>query len=113
MKHLLFSFCIVSLLAACSLERSAIPSYKLSVPQGNVLDKRAVNALSVGMTANQVRSMLGTPQLQDPFHQNRWDYPFVVTRNGKIRQQANLTLHFDQNGILKKIEGDAVEAAKE
>lgn len=100
-------------LAACSAERvSNFPSYKLTVVQGNELDAQALMHLQAGMSREQVQLLLGTPLLQDPFHRNRWDYVFVITRNGVVTDNKSLTLHFDDQGALVRAEGDALEHAR-
>ena len=100
-------------LAACSAERvSLFPSYKLKVVQGNELDPRAVVSLQAGMNRDQVQLLLGTPLLRDAFHADRWDYTFNTSRNGVISGQTNLTLHF-QNNALVKAEGDAIQKSIE
>lgn len=89
-------------LTACSAERiSHFPSYKLTVQQGNEVTEQAVNILSEGMSRNQVRMLLGTPLLQDPFHSNRWDYPYVISRNGVIKENRTLSLHFDGDTLVR------------
>lgn len=98
-------------LGACSAERvSHFPSYKLKIIQGNQLDARAVASLQPGMSRDQVQLMLGTPLLRDPFHNNRWDYTFNISRNGVIKEQRTLTLFFD-NDRLARAEGNAIEYA--
>ena len=52
--------------------------YRQPIYQGNLLDKTAVDQLQQGMDKRQVMTLLGTPSVRDPFHQNRWDY--VATR---------------------------------
>lgn len=92
----------ISLLNACSSERiSHFPSYKLTVPQGNELDERAIASLSAGMNKEQVRSLLGTPLLQDPFHRNRWDYPYVVSKNGVVKKHSTLILYFEGDVLVR------------
>ena len=104
MNRLFLIVLLLSILNACSSERiSHFPSYKLTVPQGNELDERAISALSVGMTRTQVRMLLGTPLLQDPFHNNRWDYPYVVTKNGIVQKHETVVLYFDGD-VLSRIE---------
>lgn len=104
---------VVLSLSACSVERmSNFPSYKLKVVQGNELDAQAVAHLQAGMSREQVQMLLGTPLLQDPFHRDRWDYIFVVARNGVLEGRKSLTLYFDQNGQLVRAEGDALEHAR-
>ncbi|KES10074.1 Small protein A (tmRNA-binding) [Snodgrassella alvi SCGC AB-598-O11] len=98
-------------LSACSTAKlTQIPSYKLKIIQGNELDQNVVNSLQPGMSREQVQMLLGTPLLRDPFHANRWDYLFVITRDKQIREEKKLTLYFDANGKLVHAEGDALTA---
>lgn len=99
-------------LGACSAERvSNFPSYKLTVTQGNELDAQVLAHLQPGLNKVQVRALLGTPLLQDPFHRNRWDYVFVITRNGVVKENRTLTLYFNDDDQLVKYEGNALESA--
>lgn len=102
-------------LSACSAERiSNFPSYKLKVIQGNQLDVRAVSSLQQGMSRDQVQLLLGTPLLRDPFHNDRWDYTYEISRNGVVNQAEtrNLTVWFE-NDRLVKAEGNALEYARQ
>ena len=102
-------------LSACSAERiSNFPSYKLKVIQGNQLDARAVSSLQQGMRRDQVQLLLGTPLLRDPFHSDRWDYTYEISRNGVVNQAEtrNLIIWFE-NDRLVKAEGNALEYARQ
>ena len=46
--------------------------------QGNLLKQEDVDQIEVGMTQSQVRFLLGTPMIDDPFHQDRWDYVYYL-----------------------------------
>jgi len=50
--------------------------------QGNLLKQEDIDQVEVGMTRNQVRFLLGTPMIDDPFHEERWDYIYYL-RIGK------------------------------
>jgi outer membrane protein assembly factor BamE len=52
--------------------------YQAALSQGNLLDQEDVDQLEVGMTRGQVRFLLGTPMIDDPFHENRWDYVYFL-----------------------------------
>ena len=56
--------------------------YQAALSQGNLLDQEDIDQVEVGMTRNQVRFLLGTPMIDDPFHENRWDYVYFL-RIGK------------------------------
>ncbi|MFD0324285.1 outer membrane protein assembly factor BamE [Lysobacter gummosus] len=80
--------------------------YKQPIYQGNLLEKTAVDQLQTGMSKQQVQVLIGTPSIEDPFHQNRWDYTSTqrVDRLGHTSRK-NLTLWFE-NDALTKWEGD-------
>lgn len=74
---------------------SMLPSfYTITVRQGNYIDQEAVAQLKPGMTKQQVRSLMGTPLVADPFHQNRWDYYYQYGRGSAISEQRHVTLLF-------------------
>ena len=52
--------------------------YQAALSQGNLLDQEDVDQVAVGMTRGQVRFLLGTPMIDDPFHENRWDYVYYL-----------------------------------
>ena len=54
--------------------------YQVDVQQGNKLEDKNVEAVEVGMTRNQVRFLLGTPVVADPFHNDRWDYVYYFRK---------------------------------
>jgi len=90
-------FC-VPLLSACFL----LP-HKIDVQQGNYLDKDVVAKLKLGMTRSQVRFLLGTPLIADPFHPDRWDYMFIDYKGGKLKAEKRLTLTFDGDHLKTAI----------
>ena len=52
--------------------------YQPALSQGNLLKQEDVEQLEVGMTRSQVRFLLGTPMIDDPFHEERWDYVYYL-----------------------------------
>jgi outer membrane protein assembly factor BamE len=52
--------------------------YRANISQGNLIDQKDLDKVTVGMTRNQVRFLLGTPMIDDPFHANRWDYVYYL-----------------------------------
>jgi len=59
--------------------------YRATIAQGNLIKQEDLEQLEVGMTINQVRFLLGTPMIDDPFSRNRWDYVYYLKKG---RQQA-------------------------
>lgn len=74
---------------------SLLPSfYTVPVRQGNYIDPTMVAQLRPGMTRQQVQRIMGTPLVEDPFHQNRWDYYYQYGQGGKISEQRRVTVFF-------------------
>src|ERR1700741_4712119 len=55
---------------------SSFGVYKLDINQGNYVTQDQAGGLKVGQPRQQVRLVLGTPLLADPFHADRWDYVY-------------------------------------
>ncbi|HMT80808.1 MAG TPA: outer membrane protein assembly factor BamE [Azonexus sp.] len=100
-----------ALIAACTYKPGFINEYKIDVQQGNVLTQEMVAQLKPGQTRDQVRFLLGTPLVADIFHQQRWDYVYRYKdgQTGKV-DSRKLTVFFDQEGKLLRVEGDAAVA---
>ena len=52
--------------------------YRASISQGNLIKQDDLDQVEIGMTRNQVRFLLGTPMIDDPFHSDRWDYVYYL-----------------------------------
>jgi len=52
--------------------------YRASIAQGNLIEQKDLDQVEIGMTRKQVRFLLGTPLIDDPFHQARWDYVYYI-----------------------------------
>lgn len=78
--------------------------YRPDIQQGNFISREMVAQLKEGMTQDQVRFVLGTPLLTDVFHNNRWDYPFRMTKGNGEMTTSRVTLTFADRR-LTRIEG--------
>jgi outer membrane protein assembly factor BamE len=52
--------------------------YRANIAQGNLIEQEDLDQVEVGMTRNQIRFLLGTPLIDDPFHAARWDYIYYI-----------------------------------
>lgn len=94
-------FCVLSisiLLSGCGLVK------KMEIQQGNIINKETVSQLRTGMTAGQVRNVMGTPVLLNTFNDSRIDYVYTYQPGGGSLTEKQLTLHFSRNGILQNIQ---------
>jgi outer membrane protein assembly factor BamE len=88
---------IGTLLAGCeSLQRTdtllgAITPYRIDIVQGNAVTREQAALIKPGMNRLQVREILGTPLVTDPFHADRWDYIFSLRRPNTQVQRRSVT----------------------
>jgi outer membrane protein assembly factor BamE len=98
-------------LTGCSTMNAYLPDvrqlgvYKLDINQGNYLTQDMVEKLKAGQTRQQVRSALGTPLLVSAFHDDRWDYAYSYTRNGREVERRHFVVFF-KGDELERWEGD-------
>jgi outer membrane protein assembly factor BamE len=88
----------------------SLTPYKIDVQQGNYVNQQMVAKLKPGMTRAQVRFILGTPLVVDPFRTDRWDYVYLLNKRGEVTEQRRIAVIFEQDK-LKRIEGDVVAAS--
>ena len=98
----------LSLAAGCS--GGKIGPHRIDVQQGNALDQENVARLKPGLSRSQVRFLLGTPLVVDPFRTDRWDYVYLYYKAGKLAEQKRISLYFDGD-TLARMEGDVPLAA--
>ena len=82
--------------------------YRIDVEQGNIVTPDMVEQLEPGMSKRQVRFILGTPLVEDPFNKDRWDYAYRKSNGLDILSENRLTVIFE-NDVLVQVSGDAAE----
>ncbi len=87
-------------------------TYKIDIQQGIVVTQEMADQLKPGMTRDQVKFVLGTPILADPFHANRWDYPFRFQPGRGRIEERRFTVYFE-NDRLARFEGDPLPTEEE
>ncbi len=127
MKQLTFIALIFVLLTGCSdgvtrapeLPKIKMPSwldfsmpkvelYKPTITQGSDLEIDAVKKIKIGMTKDDVINLIGTPSINDPFHQDQWDYIHHSSIDGEMLVHYRLTLIFSEN-YLAEIDNSGLE----
>ena len=80
--------------------------YRATISQGNLLQDEDLEQVEIGMTECQVRFLLGTPMIDDPFHRDRWDYVYYL-RIGRDPASFKrwVTIEF-QDGVVTEIRKD-------
>lgn len=101
----------ISLLSLVLSGCGGINPFKAPVSQGVVIEQAMIDELQVGLSQQQVRSLLGPNYGQHPFRPNIWDYTYS-TSNRSLHTDAagRLQLIFDDQGFLESwqvIEADS------
>jgi outer membrane protein assembly factor BamE len=77
--------------------------YRAAISQGNIVEQEDLDQVEVGMTRSQVRFLLGTPMIADPFHSNRWDYPYYLKLGRQEASFKRWVSVFFENGLVSEI----------
>ena len=86
--------------------------YRPDIQQGNFVSEEMLAQLKPGMSQDQVRFIFGTPLLTDPFHAERWDYPFRLAKgNGEITT-SRVVVYF-KDGKVDHFDGGNLPTEKE
>ena len=99
-------FAIAGALAGCqSLQTSEnflgiLTPYRVEVVQGNVITSEQVALAKPGLTRAQVREVLGSPLLTDPFHADRWDYYFSNMKGRTASETKLFSVHFKDDKVV-------------
>jgi outer membrane protein assembly factor BamE len=97
MRKILLISLITILLFGCSKLRP----YHVCVQQGNILDQDTMEQLHLGLNKTQVRSILGTPLMDDNLDTNTWTYVYTNQVDDRKIEKKNLTLTFKRNRLTR------------
>jgi len=79
--------------------------FRAPLSQGNLLKQEDLDQVAVGMTRNQVRFLLGTPMIDDPFHANRWDYIYYLTvGREKATFKRWVSIYFENDTVSRIVD---------
>jgi outer membrane protein assembly factor BamE len=96
----------ITVLMLLALSLSAACVYQANLSQGNLLKQEDLDQVEMGMTHNQVRFLLGTPMIDDPFHHDRWDYVYFlrIGRNDATFKRW-VSIHFADDTVSEIVDG--------
>ncbi|WP_294032945.1 outer membrane protein assembly factor BamE [uncultured Moraxella sp.] len=122
-KSTLLKFASIGLVAMLALTGcNVFRVYTIDLPQGTPLSQAQADKVQIGMNANQVLYLLGSPSMRDTLAPNRWDYLYDYTAgtDGKRKKKPNvkdasqyLSIYFDNQGRVVRIDGkDSLPATR-
>jgi outer membrane protein assembly factor BamE len=89
---------------------SSFSPYKMDIRQGNYITPEMRKKIKVGMSRQQVSSILGSPLVSDVFHANRWDYIYRFEEKTKLVEQQRLTLYFEGEFVSRIDDNQAADS---
>jgi outer membrane protein assembly factor BamE len=93
-------------LAGCSNIR--FPGvYRIDIPQGNFVTEDMLGQLNPGMTAEQVRYVMGMPTLVDPFTPDTWFYLMSLQPGRGTPVEQQIVVHF-HDGLYSHHDGEVI-----
>ncbi len=76
--------------------------YRIDIQQGNFLENKEIDQITVGMTRSQVRYLLGTPIVGNAFQNARWDYVYFLKRGRTNKtDQRHFTVYFEDDKVTR------------
>ena len=96
--------CLLAGLAGCGSNFGFPGVYRINVEQGNVVTEEMVEQLRPGLNRRQVRYIMGTPLIEDSFHQDRWDYRYLLRNGNELLSETQLTVWFEDDELVR-VEG--------
>lgn len=89
---------------------SSLSPYKMEIRQGNYVTPDMRKKIKVGMSRQQVSSILGSPLVTDVFHANRWDYIYRLEEKSRLVEQQRLTVYFDGDFVSRIDDSQSAES---
>jgi outer membrane protein assembly factor BamE len=100
---------VLALLALAGLTACV---HRIDIQQGNFLENEDIERVNIGMTRVQVRALLGTPMVADPFASERWDYVYYLKKGRWQRaERRHFIVFFDGADKVARIERPAEQQA--
>ncbi|MBU2782457.1 outer membrane protein assembly factor BamE [Acidithiobacillus caldus] len=96
---------LVILIALSALLLDACSIYRVAVQQGNVITQKELAKVHPGMDKLEVRTALGSPMLQDPWHPDQWTYVYSYKPAYGRTEVRQIQLQF-KDDRLQSISGD-------
>ncbi len=88
--------------------------YQVPVSQGNIISQEMLAKLESGLTKAQVRYIMGTPSIKDPFDSKRWDYIGFEIIGNEVYREVHHSLFFEKDKLVnwfKRIDSESNDNA--
>lgn len=95
---------VIGLILACFLSGcSFLSGYHPPIQQGNVIAKKRLSSIKIGMSKATVQAILGTPVLNNLFEHNRWYYVYTYEKGNEPILVKHVTIIFKHDRVIQII----------
>ena len=75
--------------------------YRMDIPQGNQIEQKKLEQLTIGMTKSQVEFLLGSAAINDQYHANQAHYVYYLySGKEKISTLKTMILTYKDNTLI-------------
>jgi len=100
-SYMTYRFLRSALIAGCVIVAFSGCVYRMDIPQGNRIKPELIDQIKIGMTRNQVKFLLGSPAIVDPFRPNQWHYVYFFKDGSTQKSESRrMTLHFSNDALF-------------
>jgi len=94
---------LIFLLFVLLISTSGCTVHRLDIQQGNIIKDEMIDQLKIGNSKRQVKFVMGSPLLTDPFHADRWDYIYTDQPGDKrkITEYRHISVYFENDKLVK------------
>ena len=75
--------------------------YQVPIAQGNIISSGMLSKLEKGLTKAQVKYIMGTPSIKDPFDSSVWDYIGYEVIGDEVSKEVHHSLYFQDEKLYK------------
>ena len=75
--------------------------YQVPIAQGNIISSGMLSKLEKGLTKAQVKYIMGTPSIKDPFDSSVWNYIGYEVIGDEVSKEVHHSLYFQDEKLYK------------